>query len=184
MLISKTIDIVNELASSLNMEKGGTLAENLNNLYFLCTARLLQANVKLDVDLLDSVASILSGLRSAYAQIVNTPEAKAASAQISARQNPQEAGLAKRSAPIMNQGAPAPVAAIGRLQAQAAYQTRNAPEAAPQSSAPAPAASGATVATAAPEKAPPLQSALMPPLTGGGYGKGMAAYGKMSVQGG
>ena len=121
MLISKVIDIVNELASSLNMEKGGTLAENLNNLYFLCTTRLLQANAKLDVQQLDSVAGILAGLRSAYAQIVNTPEAQAAAAQISARQNPLETSLAKRNVPIMHQNMTAPPAAMGRLQAQAAY---------------------------------------------------------------
>ncbi|MCL2124105.1 MAG: flagellar export chaperone FliS, partial [Desulfovibrionaceae bacterium] len=121
MLISRAIDIINELASSLNMEKGGTLAENLNNLYFLCTTRLLQANAKLDVAQLDSVVNILSGLRNAYAQIINTPEAQAAAAQISARQNPQEAAMAKRNAPIMHQNMPAPPAAMGRLQAQAAY---------------------------------------------------------------
>ena len=114
ILISKTIDIVNELASSLNMEKGGALAENLNNLYFLCTTRLLQANAKLDVEQLDSVVNILSGLRNAYAQIVNTPEAQAAAAQISARQNPQEANMAKRNVPIMNQGAPAAAGGFGK----------------------------------------------------------------------
>ena len=43
ILISKVIDIVNELSSSLNMDRGGSLAVNLNNLYILCTARLLQA---------------------------------------------------------------------------------------------------------------------------------------------
>ncbi|MDR2695389.1 MAG: flagellar export chaperone FliS [Deltaproteobacteria bacterium] len=122
VLISRAIDIVNELAASLNMEKGGTLAENLNNLYFLCTARLLQANAKLDVEALDSVVGILSGLRSAYAQIVNTPEAQAAAAQISARQNPQEANMAKRNAPIMHQkNAPAPPAAGGFSKGMAAY---------------------------------------------------------------
>ena len=47
ILISKVIDIVNELSSSLNMERGGDLAVNLSNLYFLCTARLLEANLKM-----------------------------------------------------------------------------------------------------------------------------------------
>lgn len=61
ILISKVIDIVNELSASLNMDKGGSLAENLNNLYILCTARLLQANLKMNVEQLDSVAHILSG---------------------------------------------------------------------------------------------------------------------------
>ena len=122
VLISKAIDVVNELASSLNMEKGGTLADNLNNLYFLCTARLLQANAKLSVEQLDSVVKILAGLRDAYARIINTPEARAAAAQISARQNPQEADMAKRNAPIMNrQNMPAPPVAGGFSKGIAAY---------------------------------------------------------------
>jgi len=165
ILISRAIDIINELASSLNMDKGGTLAENLNNLYFLCTTRLLQANAKLDAQQLDSVVGILSGLRSAYAQIVNTPEAQAAAAQISARQNPLETNMAKRNAPIMNQNAPTPPAAMGRLQAQAAYQTMTSAQQTPPdaaASAPAPAS--------------------MPPAAGG-LNKGMAAYGKLSALG-
>ena len=88
VLISKVIDIVNELSGSLNLEKGGSLAENLNNLYFLCTARLLQANLKMNVEQLDSVGSILTGLRNAYAQILQTPEAQKASRQMPASCGP------------------------------------------------------------------------------------------------
>lgn len=119
LLISKVIDIVNELSCTLNMEKGGTLAENLNNLYFLCTARLLQANLKMNVEQLDSVSGILSGLRSAYAQILETPEAQKAAAQIATRLN-AAASMSQRAAPIM---AP-PVQAsgvAGQMQARAAY---------------------------------------------------------------
>jgi flagellar protein FliS len=130
-------------------------------LYFLCTTRLLQANARLDVQQLDSVVGILSGLRGAYAQIVNTPEAQAAAAQISARQNPQENSLAKRNVPIMNQNAPAPPAAMGRLQAQAAYQTMT-----------------MEPAQAATENAPVSQA--MPPA---GAGRGVAAYGKLAARG-
>ena len=57
ILISKVIDIINELSASLNMDKGGSLAVNLNNLYLLCTARLLRANLKMDMDSLNSVES-------------------------------------------------------------------------------------------------------------------------------
>ena len=179
-LISKSIDIVNELAASLNMEKGGTLAENLNNLYFLCTARLLQANAKLDVKQLDSVVAILSGLRNAYAQIINTPEAQAAVAQISARQNPQEASMAKRNAPIMQQNVPAPSAAMGRLQAQAAYHTMTlSPPAPSQASPPSPTAPATESANMPANASAPH---AMPSVTGG-FGKGMAAYGKLTAQG-
>jgi flagellar protein FliS len=177
VLISRAIDIVNELASSLNMEKGGTLADNLNNLYFLCTARLLQANAKLDVEQLDSVVGVLSGLRNAYAQIIHTPEAQAAAAQISARHSPQEADMAKRSAPVINRNTPAPPAAMGRLQAQAAYQTIQTAMV-PQASAPSPAVADTAGASAenasAPQTAPP---------SSGGFNKGIAAYGKLAAGG-
>jgi len=84
--ISRALDVINELDSSLNVEAGGELAKNLHQLYFLCTTRLLHANLKMDLEKLKSVEDILSGLRDAFAQIVNTPEAKAACAQISSRQ--------------------------------------------------------------------------------------------------
>jgi len=177
MLISRAIDIVNELASSLNMEKGGTLADNLNNLYFLCTARLLQANAKLDVAQLDSVVSILTGLRSAYAQIIHTPEARAVAAQISASQNPHEADMAQRNTPVINRNIPAPPAAMGRLQAQAAYQTMMGAATAPPASAPTQAAAADAGANA--EKAAP-QTTPAPPAAGG-FSKGMAAYGKLAA---
>lgn len=142
ILIGKVIDIVNELSNSLNMERGGVLAENLNNLYFLCGARLLQANVKMSVEQLDSVAGILSGLRSAYAQILDSPEARKASAEIAARLN-TAASMTQRAAPMV---APAnmPAAGIGQAQAaRAAYGRQNAQRAATTTPMPGPtAASG------------------------------------------
>ena len=87
-LISRALDIVNELDSSLNMEVGGELAKNLHQLYFLCTTRLLQANLKLDMDKLDSVVEILSGLRGAFAQVLATPAAQAAPPPPAAPQTP------------------------------------------------------------------------------------------------
>lgn len=100
MLISRVIDIVNELAASLNMDKGGSLAVNLNNLYLLCTARLLRANLKMDLESLDSVEHILSGLRDAYAQIIETPEARRAASDIASRLQPQGATL-RTAQPIL-----------------------------------------------------------------------------------
>lgn len=135
ILISKVIDIVNELSSSLNMERGGELATNLNNLYFLCTARLLEANLKMSVERLDSVSQILSGLRSAYAQIIDKPEAKKAVAEISARMHPaaslpQRKPVPQAVAPLSNSNY------VPRSKAQAAYG-RSAQQAAPPAGRPA-----------------------------------------------
>lgn len=126
ILISKVIDIVNELAASLNMDKGGSLAVNLNNLYLLCTARLLRANLKMDMESLDSVEKILSGLRGAYAQIIETPEARKAAADIASRMQPAGSTL-KTAQPVMTQS----VTAVPRAHAQAVYG-RNALRTAPQ----------------------------------------------------
>ena len=130
ILISKVIDIINELAASLNMDKGGSLAVNLNNLYLLCTARLLRANLKMDMDSLDSVESILSGLRGAYAQIIETPEARKVADDIASRMQPL-GSVSKTAQPIIQPTA----AAVPRSHAQAAYgrsAMRPATPAAPQ----------------------------------------------------
>ena len=198
IMISKVIDIVNELAASLNMDRGGSLAVNLNNLYLLCTARLLRANLKMDMESLDSVESILSGLRGAYAQIIETPEARKAAADIASRMQPT-GSVTKTAQPLMqHQGMPIP-----RAQAQAAYG-RNAmpfqPQAAaqpaipgysPAPAAPAAAAVPATGADASQPAAAPrahvqaLDQAMsqMPPA-GAGFAPGRlpGAYGKTTPQ--
>lgn len=95
--ISKAMDIINELASTLNREQGGEIAENLNNLYFWCNARLAMANLKMDKDAIDSVIKVLSGLRSAFAQIQDRPEVQAVAEQLAVKQGsetgPQSRGL-------------------------------------------------------------------------------------------
>ncbi len=75
MLISKAMDIIAELDGSLNMEKGGDLSKNLHQLYMFCNSHLLQASIKMNAKFVDDVVNILEGLRSAYAQVINTPEA-------------------------------------------------------------------------------------------------------------
>jgi flagellar protein FliS len=77
-LISKAIAVIDELDSSLNVEKGGDLAVNLHQLYFYCTKRLFTANCKMDPKPIDEVIKILGGLRSAYKEIIGKPEAVAA----------------------------------------------------------------------------------------------------------
>ncbi len=70
VLISKAIEVIAELAASLNKEKGGELADNLNQLYLFCNTRLLQANMNMDTDKLDEVIKIIEGISSAYKEII------------------------------------------------------------------------------------------------------------------
>lgn len=69
--ISKAIDIIsNGLAASLDIEKGGELAERLAALYEYMSSRLLWANLKNDLSALDEVATLLSEIQDAWRQIV------------------------------------------------------------------------------------------------------------------
>ena len=178
ILISKVIDIISELSASLNMDKGGSLAVNLNNLYLLCTARLLRANLKMDMDSLNSVESILSGLRGAYAQIIETPEARKAADDIAKRMQPT-GSVTKTVQPIIQ----STVTAVPRAQAQAAYG-RNAMRPSAPVAAPVTAPAGAPAAippengnNATPPRAhvqnfeQPLQQPPAQPRLPGAYGK-------------
>ncbi len=104
-LISRALDVINELDGSLNLEKGGSLAENLHKLYFYCSTRLLLANIRMDPALIDEVINVLAGLRSAYAEILDNPEAQAVGAQIAAAQS--AAAKAPMRAPIAMPSQPA-----------------------------------------------------------------------------
>ncbi len=88
ILISKALDVIAELDGSLNVQKGGEIAQNLHNLYFYCNTRLLLANMNMDNALIDEVIKILSGLRSAYGEIIE----KQTGVQTSASQQSAPAG--------------------------------------------------------------------------------------------
>ena len=75
ILISKALDIIQELDASLNMEQGGEISVNLHSLYVFAQKQLLQANLKMDTKIVDEVIAMLTSLREAFAAIINTPEA-------------------------------------------------------------------------------------------------------------
>lgn len=77
ILISQALDIIAELDSSLNTERGGEIAQNLHKLYVYCSTRLLQANLKMDTGLVDEVIGILSSFRSAFSEISKQPHPSA-----------------------------------------------------------------------------------------------------------
>ncbi|MFP4083305.1 MAG: flagellar export chaperone FliS [Desulfonatronovibrio sp.] len=71
-LISKALDIIAELDASLNVDKGGELAQNLHSLYLFCQTRLLMANLKMDTSIIDEVIEMLRSVGSAFAEINNS----------------------------------------------------------------------------------------------------------------
>jgi len=67
--IQKTQDILSLLMSSLNFEKGGEIARNLESLYNYMLRRIIEGDVKGDVKAFDEVILILIELESAWKEI-------------------------------------------------------------------------------------------------------------------
>lgn len=68
--IVKTEKIVTELMISLDLEKGGEIAENLHSLYFFMKLELVNGNIKKDVQPLLNVLELIKGLRDTWQTIV------------------------------------------------------------------------------------------------------------------
>ena len=67
--ILKTQEIISELMTSLNMEQGGKIAEDLLSIYVYLKKRLLEANMKKDIDILEEVIKHLIELKNAWEEI-------------------------------------------------------------------------------------------------------------------
>ena len=67
--ISKAIAIIGELNDSLNHDEGGEIAANLASLYDYMARRLVEANLKNQVEPLNEVDQLLSGLKEAWVTI-------------------------------------------------------------------------------------------------------------------
>lgn len=65
-LISKTITIVSGLRGALDMDRGGDVAVNLDRLYEYMSNRLIVANAKSDVQVLDEVAGLMRTIKSGW----------------------------------------------------------------------------------------------------------------------
>jgi len=70
--LTKTQNIIEELLRSLDFEKGGSIAKNLESLYHYMLRRLLQANLNKDIEAIDEVITMLSELQSAWEEIFQT----------------------------------------------------------------------------------------------------------------
>ena len=68
----KAKNIVAELMSSLNMEKGGEVAKNLKSLYAFMFSQLIEANMNKESRPVVTVIGLLKELREAWVHIGNT----------------------------------------------------------------------------------------------------------------
>lgn len=71
--ISKTLAIVSELMNTLDHEKGGQLAADLENLYMFMMDKLIDANMHNNVENLEAVERLLTTLYTAWQDVVNNP---------------------------------------------------------------------------------------------------------------
>ncbi|WP_077529041.1 flagellar export chaperone FliS [Vreelandella utahensis] len=68
-LISKSMEIIGSLRSSLDFEQGGELAGNLEALYDYMERGLLEASIRNDVEKLDEIASLLRTVKEGWQSI-------------------------------------------------------------------------------------------------------------------
>jgi flagellar secretion chaperone FliS len=82
-LLHSCVVLIAELRGSLNLEKGGPLAQNLSDLYDYMARRLLLANANSDAALVSEVLGLLGEIRDAWVAIgpeVRPPKATTAAA--------------------------------------------------------------------------------------------------------
>jgi flagellar protein FliS len=74
--LAKAQSIINELYSSLNREKGGTIAANLATIYSYALNRLVTADIEKDMNGFDEVAALLADLLVGWQEIATDKKAK------------------------------------------------------------------------------------------------------------
>lgn len=67
--LDKADAIVDELLATLDTTNGGEIAERLQGIYVFCKRLLIEARIERDIERIRRTASLLSGLRDAWAEI-------------------------------------------------------------------------------------------------------------------
>jgi flagellar protein FliS len=70
--INKAMNIIAYLQACLDKDRGGSIAENLDNLYDYCVRRLLDASAENSVLCLDEVSGLLREVQDAWSTIRET----------------------------------------------------------------------------------------------------------------
>jgi len=76
--LQKTLDIIHELDSSLDMERGADIAKNLRSLYLFMAQALIDADLKRDLKTFDRIVGMLEELAAAWVAISASEAAKSA----------------------------------------------------------------------------------------------------------
>jgi flagellar secretion chaperone FliS len=70
--IKKAMEIIVRLQAALDLEKGGQIATQLDDLYTFCTNRLALANAINDIAMIDEVYRVIAELKAGWKQIEGT----------------------------------------------------------------------------------------------------------------
>jgi len=81
MRLARASRIVVGLQAALDLDKGGDLATNLNELYGYIVRRLLHVNIHNDLTALEEVHGLISEVREAWRQVPSLLPASASSLQ-------------------------------------------------------------------------------------------------------
>lgn len=71
--IQKVHDILSVLMQSLDFEKGGAIADNLNSLYTYMARRITEGDLQKDLQAFDEVTAMLEELESGWKEIGSAP---------------------------------------------------------------------------------------------------------------
>jgi flagellar protein FliS len=94
--MNKAKDIIDELLCSLNFEKGGAIAGNLESLYNYMTRKIILADINKDMEGMDEVVGLLRELLSAWKAVCAKPDRAMQPEAVSLGENkrPQASGYA------------------------------------------------------------------------------------------
>ena len=67
--IGKATEIIAYLQGSLNLEKGGEIAQNLNEIYDILISELIKANIENNLEIITKSIGVLENLKKAWEDI-------------------------------------------------------------------------------------------------------------------
>lgn len=67
--VKKALDIINELQTALDIEKGELIAKNLDSIYSYLTNRILLGDIQKNLSVFDECVNILEELKAAWVEI-------------------------------------------------------------------------------------------------------------------
>jgi flagellar protein FliS len=71
--VSRALAIVSHLQTTLDLEQGGAVAEEMDNLYTYVTSRLMDVTLKHDAAACDEIVKLVSPIRDAWSQVATSP---------------------------------------------------------------------------------------------------------------